>query len=412
MDPVIRPENGLLLIALQSAEGVAATLDPTLHAVPAVEGSFTYGVPFRAEASAEANGSLVGAAPMVIGQEVPISFRSRVRGAGAGVTYTSAIKPPLHAPLLACGWRGQFTAAIAAAALTAGSATSATLGTGFAATAQLYRGLPLILSGAGAPGTGHVPFVTDYTTGKVATLSDSFSPVLSAATLAAVPANWSYAGTTPIDAASRLADHPCATVGWYEDGNLITWMDVRGVADLQGDTARPGEAAFSMSGTYVGETTVTMPINAVIAAHSAPILVKGSAAPPAALINRVQLPISRWALRNGGSLESVSDPNTPQGFGPGQIAGRIPMFEADPLKTLVSTRNAIAEIESAANYPIALRFGQTVGNRWGLLVTQAQPVAGDPGMRGRLRSESRGWQCLSPGRDAQARDSDRFVVFY
>ncbi len=409
MDPVIRPANGILLMALQSAEGAPATLDPLLHAVPLEAGSFTYGNPFTTEAANESNGSYVGSAPLVVGQEVPLGFRSRVKGAGAGVTYTSSVKPPLHAPFSACGWRGQFTAAIAAAALTAGTTTTATLGTGYTGTAQLYFGMPLVLSVG--PGAGQVPFVTDYTSGKLATLSDLLAE-LTTSTLAALPANWTYAGTSPADASARLTDHPCATVGWYEDGNLYQWQDVRGVVDFEGQTARPGFAVFSMSGTYIGSSTAAMPTTAVIAAHSAPILTKGSGAAAAAVIGRKELPISRWALRNGGALESVVDPNTPYGFGPSQVADRVPVFEADPLRTFVSTRDAVAEIAALATYPIALRFGQTAGNRWGMVMGQAQPVKADPEMRGKLRSDAMGWQALSPGRDAQGRDRDRAVVFF
>jgi hypothetical protein len=408
-DPVIRPDNGLLLFAIQTAEGSPVTLDPTLHAVGIVADSFTYGAPFGTEASNEANGSFVASAPMVIGQEVKIGFKMRIKGAGAGVTYTSVIKPPMHAPLAACGWRGFFQAAIAAAALTAGTTTSGTLGTGYTGTAQLYRGMPLILSVG--PGAGHIPFVTDYTVGKLATLSDLLA-TLTTATLAAIPAHWTYAGTTPIDAASRLTDHPCATIGWYEDGNFHQWQDVRGIVDFEGKSARPGEATFSMTGTYLGATVATMPLNAVIASHSAPLLVQGAATPPAAIINRLRLPISSWALRNGGNMESVDDPNTMYGFGPGQITGRVPVFEADPLRTLVTTRDVMTEIGAASNYPIALRAGASAGNRWGLALPLAQPVQADPAMRGKLRSDQTKWQALSPGRDAQNRDSDAFLSFF
>lgn len=410
MDPVIRPENGLLLIAVQTGEDVAAVLDPLLHAVPIEANSFTYGTPVGTEEANEATGSYVASAPLIVGQEVPLSFRSRIKGAGAGTVYTAAIKPPLHAPLQACGWRGQFQAAIAAAVLTAGSTTSATLGASFAATAQLYRGQPLVLSGG--PGAGLIPFVTDYTAGRVATLSDQMPAALTVATSAAIPANWTYAGSTPADAAARVSDHPLVTVGWYEDGNLYTWINVRGIVDLEGNTARPGFAAFSMSGTYVGSQTVSMPATIVIASHSAPILSKGTGSPSAAVVNRKELPISRWALRNGGDLESVVDPNTPDGFGSAQIAGRRPVFEADPLRTLVSTRDAIAEIKAGANYPGALRFGQVTGNRWGLVMPVLQPVRADSEMRRRLRADAMGWQGLSAGRDAVGRDGDRYIVFF
>jgi hypothetical protein len=410
MDPVIRPENGLLLIAVQAQEGVAATLDPAVHGVPVERDSVTYNGPFTAEAVGEANGSYVAGAPLVVGQPATFAFRSRLKGANAG--YTAAVKPPLHNALLGCGWRGQFTAAIAAAALAAGTAMSATLPAAFAATAQLYRGMPLVIS-AGA-GNGHQPLITDYTAGRVATLSDTFTPPLDATTQAGIPANWTYAGTSPRDAAARLLDHPAVTIGWYEDGNLHTWMDCRGTLDIEGTSARPAIAAFSFSGVYVGSAAAAIPASAVVAQHSAPTLVKGAGQPPAMLANRIQLPIGRFALRSGSGVEMPDDPNTQFGFGAGQLAGRTPMFEADPLRTLVSTRNAIAEIAAASQYSIALRLGAAgaAGNRIGLLLPLAQPVAADNSMRGRLRADAMTYQALSPGRDAQDRDSDRFLTFY
>src|SRR5439155_1240656 len=108
------------------------------------EDSVQPGNPFRREASNEANGSLDAAAPLVVGQPYTFKFRFRIKGANAG--YTSSVKPPHHQIFSAAGARGFFTAAVSAAALTAGSATTATLGTGFAGTAQLYKGMPLILS--------------------------------------------------------------------------------------------------------------------------------------------------------------------------------------------------------------------------------------------------------------------------
>jgi hypothetical protein len=408
-DPVIRPQNGLLLIAPQSAEGTAATLDPALHAVPIEADSFSYGNPFTSEDSNETNGSLVQSAPLIVGQAVPLSFQFRLKGAGAGTAYTSSVKPPHHAVYQACGLRGFFQAAIAAVALTAGTTTSATLGTGFAATAQLYRGMPLVLSGG--PGAGLMPFVTDYTAGKVATLSDLMPQALTTSTLAAIPANWTYAGTTPLDAASRLTDHPPHTVGWYEDGNFYQWIDVRGVLDLEGRSARPGTATVRMQGTFTGSSTVAMPTNAILLNHSAPILTKGAGSASAIQVMRKELPISAWSLRNGGDVEGVDDPNTAYGFGPGQIGGRKPVFGADPLATLVSTQDQMGEVGAGATGPIALRLGQAAGNRVGILGTQAQPIKADPAKRLSLRSLDREWQLTSPGRDAQLRDSERFLIF-
>jgi hypothetical protein len=412
MDPIIRPRNGLLLIALQPGEGQDVTLDPALHAVAFEDGSISYGSPFTMEGVSEVTGSLVGSAPLIIGQQSPFSFRSRIKGAGSGVTYTASIKPPLHAALQGCGMRGQFMAAVAATALAAGSATTATLAAPFVATAQAYRGLPLVLSVG--PGAGSVPFITDYTAGRVATLSESFSPVLSTSTLAAIPANWSYAGTSPVDVAARNTDHPVVKIGYYEDGNLHQWLDCRGVADFDGVTARPGFGTFRFLGTYLGKSEAAVPANAVVATHSAPLLVKGTSAgaPPVALINRKPLAISRWGVRNGGEVGTIEDPNTPYGFGAGQLGGRTPMFDADPFETHAGTRNSIAEIEAGSVQPISLRFGSVAGNRFGLTLPGAQIAGNEPGMRGEFRSESLTFQALSAGRDAYGRDGDRILTFF
>jgi len=411
MDFVIRPDNGLLLIALQTAEGTPATPDATVHAVPFVRGSFRKGSPYGSEDVNEVTGSLVAGAPMIVGQEVQISFQSMMKGAGNGVAYSATVKPPLHAALTVCGKRGQFTAGIAAAALTAGTATTATLAAAFAGTAQMYRGMPLLLTGGS--GAGMLPFISDYSSARVATLTSQAASALSTATSAELPANWSYAGTSPADQAARLTDQPCATIRYYEDGNLYEWVDVRGTVDLEGQTARGGTATFTMSGIYNGSSTAAIPANAVVALHSPPTLQKGSSSGHSvALANRRELAIGRWALRNGGGMESTQDPNTPFGIGPGQLTGRTPMFEADPYRTVVTTRDAIAEIGNLANYSGALRFGQTAGNRWGLVMPLLQPVSAEDEMRGSFRADAMGWRALSPGKDAQGRDGDSIIVFF
>jgi len=412
MDPTIRPVNALLLIKVQSEEGTMETPDPATDAVPFEADSVSFQTPYTTEGTNEVTGSLVASTPLVIGRASPFSFRSRIKGAGAGSTYSSSVKPPLHAALLGCGMKGYFQAAISAAALTAGAATTGTLGTGFSTTAQDYRGMPLILSGSSAPGEGHHPFVLDYTTGKVATLTETFDPALSTDTQAAIPANWTYAGTSPRDLTERGTDHPAVTIWYYEDGNLYKWRDCRGVPDLEGQNARPGYGTFNFTGVYEGAEEAAIPNDAVVAKHSAPLLVQGSHASGAALIGRVPLPISRWAVRNGGNVETPDDPNTRFGFGAGQIVGRVPMFEADPLRTLVDTRDAIAQIGAQQTTPIALRFGATAGNRWGLVMPQAQPVAADNAMRGSLRADAMSWQGLNPGRDAQGRDGELILTFY
>lgn len=406
-DVTIRPANVAVLIKLETTEGVDAAPTAALDAIPVEADSVQYNAPWTTEASNEATGSLVSGAPLVIGQAATISLRSRIKGANA--TYTASVKPPLHQALQACGWKGQFQAAVAAAAATAGGATTATLANAFPATAQAILGM--MLSITGGPGAGALPAVVDYTAGRVATFAESFSPVLSTSSTIGLPANWTYAQTSPSDAASRATDQPSATIYIYEDGTLLKFIGCRGTLALEGQTARPGFATFSFTGIYAGKTDAAIPAGLVIAGHSAPVLAQGSAVSGAALVNRKPLPISRWSLDPGSTLETPDDPNTSYGFGPGQITDRTPRLTMDPLATLVATRDTVADIGAGTTMPAVLRHGSTPGNRWALVAPLAQPVEANPGTRGKLRSEEIALQLRTGGKDAYSRDSDRYLVF-
>ncbi|WP_380873595.1 hypothetical protein ACFB49_42530 [Sphingomonas sp. DBB INV C78] len=410
MDQTIRPANVAVLFKLETTEGVDASPSPTADAIPVEADSIEYNSPWTQEQSNEATGSLVAGAPLIIGQAATISFRSRRKGAGAGVTYSSTVKPPLHQVYQACGKRGLFTAAIAAALATAGGATSVTLPASFPATAKALMGMPLVI-GAGV-GVGRIPHVIDYTAGRVATLSENFSTPLDATTSISLPANWTYAGTSPRDAAARATDHPSGTIYIYEDGTLLKFVGCRGVMTGDGQSARPGYDAFQFTGVYAGKTDTALPSNLVVANHSAPVLVQGSEISPAVLLNRKPLPISTWSWENGGDIEVPEDPNTSYGFGPGVIAGRVPLLRLDPLATLVAVRDSIADIGAGLEMSAVLRAGSVAGNRWSQVHPLAQKVEAAPGRRGNLRSEQLVLQAKSAGLDAQTRDSESILAFY
>lgn len=87
-------------------------------------------------------------------------------------------------------------------------------------------------------------------------------------------------------------------------------------------------------------------------------------------------------------------------------------LKVDPLATLVANRDTITDIGNGATMPAVLRHGGQPGNRWALVHPLAQPVSADPGSRGKLVSEDITLRCLSAGKDAVGRDTDRFLVFY
>lgn len=408
MDQTIRPANSAMLFKLESTEGVDAS--PTASdAFPFEADGFSYNMPYREETSNEATGSLVSGAPLVIAQQAEITIRCRMKGANAG--YTASVKPPHHALLSACGKRGRFQAAIAAAALTAGSVSSATLGTGFSTNAQDYRGMPLLFSVG--PNAGRTAHIADYTSGKVATLVDLFGTALTTATLAALPANWTYAGTSPADAAARATDNPSGTLYIYEDGTLLKFVGCRGIiSEWGGDTAKPGFFTFKLVGIFAGKTDAAKPAVSV-PLHSAPILAQGSGRlDPAFLVNGKGLPIDKWALNESAAQESPTDPNTDFGFGPAILGGRSPRLECDPKATLVATRNTTSDIANSANFNGVVRAMGSANNRWSITLPSLQPVAGDPGTSGSLRTEQLRYAVTSPGQDSVARDGDSILCFW
>ncbi|OJU22701.1 MAG: hypothetical protein BGN95_03800 [Sphingomonas sp. 66-10] len=410
MDPTIRPANVAVLVKIEATEGVDAAPDPTVDAIPVEADSVTYGNPWTQEASNEATGSLVAGAPLIIGQTVPISFKSRVKGAGVGAVYSSTVKPPLHQTFQICGWRGQFTAAIAAAVATAGSATTLTLPAAFPAVSRAVLGMILLLTGGA--GSGAQPAVIDYSAARVATLSDSFTPVLDATTQVSMPANWTYSQTSPSDQASRLADQPSGTIYIYEDGRLYKFTACRGTLTLDGKSARPGYATFNGTGIFAGRVDAAIPANLAIAGHSAPVLVQGTGVSNAASMNRKPINLSTWSLDPGSQIENIDDPNTPYGFGAGQIVDRAPMLKVDPLATLIANRDIISDIGNGVTMPVVLRHGSQAGNRWALIAPFAQPAQADNGTRGKLRSEDISLQCRTLGKDSVGRDSDKYAVFF
>ena len=409
-DPTIRPANVAVLVKLETVEGVENAPDPSVDAIPIEADSITYNSPWTNEASNEATGSLVSGAPLIIGQAATLSFRSRIKGAGPGVTYSATVKPPLHQALQCCGWVGGWGIGVAPALATAGSATTITLPAAFSGSARIYVGFPLVFTAG--KGSGATPMIIDYQTGRVATLGSTFSPPLDATTSVSIPTNYTYAQSSPSTLARRTSDQPSATIYIYEDGTLLKFIGCRGTLTADGQNARPGYATFNMTGIYAGKSDAAIPNTLAVASHSAPVLAQGSAVSQAVIVNRKPLAISTWSLDPGSQIENVDDPNTTYGFGPGVIVDRTPQLKLDPLATLVANRDTISDIGNGTTMPAVLRFGSQPGNRWALTAPLAQPVAADPGTRGKLRSEQMTLQLRSSGQDWYYRDADRYLTFY
>lgn len=409
-DPTIRVVNSLMMLKLQSSEGVPVACNPAQDAFPFEIDSVEFSYPFAAEDTNEVTGSFVKAAPTIIGQPFTAKFKARMKGIGAGLTYSATVKPPHHALLQACGMRGNFQAAIPAIACTAGSSTSATLGNSFAATLQALRYQRLILSGG--VGAGAHPVVIDYTAGRVATLSDSFTTPLDTTTQASVNANWTYVCTSPVDLAARLTDQPPASWEYYEDGIKYSGYDMRGSVAMDGSNAKAGFFTFTMKGIWGGQVDAALPTGAVYPQHGAPVLTQGTGVSGGFIVNRKPLPISTWAIGGVPEVETLDDPNSPYGFTGGIISGiRGPELTFDPLKTQLATRNHLAEFVGGGEQSAVIRCGTVSGNRWAISGAAGVPSKLDPGKRGNNRSENFALQFLNKSRDNLGRDGDWGLCF-
>ena len=412
-DPIIRLSNVLVMCKAETVEGTDSVPVAGTDDFPFEVESLEIGSPFATESSGEATGSAVASAPIIMGQPVPVKIRFRLKGAGVGVTYTAGVKPPHHALYQACGLRGVFTAAVAATALASGTTTSGTLAAPFAATAQQYRGQRLNLASAPAAGAGAL--IADYTSGRLATLADVFGSAIGSGNTGAINANWTYAMTSPADNSERLADQPSSTLYVHEDGTLYKLLGFRGALKISADSAKPGFAEVEGTAIWGGQSNTAQPTVTIGAGHAAPTFNMLTAVSPAFLVNRKQLPVSTFSFDWGSPVDTLEDPNTYAGFGAAQIGlslrnGRL---ECDPLKTLLATRNHIADLEvpPAVGFTGAVRIGTNSGNRVALTLPRLFPASVEMGKRKGARSESLGFMALNPGRDASGRDGDAILCF-
>lgn len=127
----------------------------------------------------EFNGTIHSPGPEIIGEKVKLTIRHLMRGPGGAAPPAAGTWVPGRL-IASCGFTEVVNAAAIPAApeaISAGTTSSATLGAGFAATAQLYKGVPAQLSALGAL-PGGMTMIKDYTAGKVATFAETAAAAL------------------------------------------------------------------------------------------------------------------------------------------------------------------------------------------------------------------------------------------
>lgn len=356
--------NALVLIKIEAAPGVDAT--PGVVDTLLVE-SIQSPCGINTIDSTEMTGSLDVGDPQAVGAPSVWTITARLRGAIGAITGTNL--PPLDPLFRAAGLKRTFLASIAAAALTAGTANSATLPVGFSATAQEYRGAPIQLGGPNH--AGKVAAVVDYTAGRVASLGEAYSPVLSVSNTAALPACALYVPT------SELA--PTVTVYHYRGGKLRKLLGAKATFSGSLPTGNFGTVTLQLTGSWGGETDAEIPTGAAPNSIAAPLFVQGALAATAFLADRRAVALSNMTLDLGATLVSPPDPNTANGFGGGVLTRRDTRLQIDPQQTLVATRDVFADLFAGRPFPLVARAGNLAGNRIQITVPSAKYVGQQDG---------------------------------
>lgn len=346
-----RTSNGAILVKIETTPGVdagpVAATDAVL--VENVSESFTPNI----INTNELTGSLDGRGPIVGGMTVSIGFDVYVKGSG-----TAGTPPEWGVPMKCCGFVETVTATAIPAAPEAmaagGSSTAGVLGTSAGTAAEAYRGLPILLSSGTALQTS---FISDYTTGKLAALTDTLSSALGTALGTGnnyqIPANVRYQpGSTSI---------PTATIYYYIDGILYKIVGAQGTVTGTLTSGGAWKLSFKFSGLFSSKTDAAVPSPIRYDATRPPIWKGG-----AALFNRLSAAMKTLSFDIGGVVTLADDPNQTEGYAPAQMVDRNVTGTVSAYEVLNANRNAMAAFRAMTPQIIHARCGSVLGNSVGI----------------------------------------------
>ena len=385
----IRPRNTVLLFKAQAGELAPGDAFPTLSAsadaVPVENPRFGGGI--RSEQTNETSPSLDPQDPIVLGAPVTVSFDVYLKGstaAGTAPRWANRLLPP-------CGLKETVTAAavpVAAEACVADNSTDivAELGAGASATAQLYRGMPILFSGD----LTYATFISDYAAGKLATLAEQMSEAIDVDVDYQIPANVLYKPT------SLESEMPFAACEFYKDGRLYQIKNMRGAVQIALQAGGTAKLSFVMTGVLHARSDAAVPA-AVYGDLAANKLVwRGGKM----IVNRQRVAVSQLSIDLGNAVESPPDPNAEDGFGAAFIGARRMMATLDPNMTLTATRDYFAAAKAGSAHILLAALGSVAGNRCAIVGPRGIVMDAPEGERNSLATEQ--VQMFLSGNDAGA----------
>ncbi len=303
------------------------------------------------------NGGFDDAAPIPGGMRAEIVLTIPLAGSGAAAT------PPEWGKLLgACRMEQVITAAAIGAptAATAGTANTVTGGVPFAATAQLYRGMPLLITGNPAAGAQDV--ILDYTVGRVMTLARTYAPVLSVGSLLQVPANVLYRPTSDDTIGGGL------TAYCFMDGLRHRVLGCRGSWAIGLMAGKPASIVIRLTGIVAAyKEAAATPAGFVPVTRQAPRWAGG-----VAQMNRTQIACESLGWDMGVRTYFPENPEAAEGFDVPIITGAGPRISANPFSHTTNTPTRAGAFRAGTPVPVAAILGTVAGNRFAISSPSAQ----------------------------------------
>lgn len=346
---LVRSRFAAVAAKVETTQGVDAIAGPPA-AADWIAADVTVDFGERTAENPELTGSLDRAPGIFGGLRPTITLRMPLRGSGAAAT------APEFGRLLRCCTYVETETSTALGAPTALPAsghttTSVTLAnTPYAATAQAYRGMPLILSGVVAETTA----IIDYTAARIAALGSTLSESPVATTLTQIPINWRYGPT------SDEAVYRSATIYLYRDGMRWIFTGCIGTWSLEMTSGEIGYLVFQMRGNLVSEAAAALPANAVaIVRPTPPIWVAGRCQ-----FRRTKAQLRTLRLEAGVGVVLPDDPEALEGVGPAVPIERDSTGTLDPLMNTTTQVALFEAIRQGQNMPFFAIVGSTEGNRF------------------------------------------------
>jgi hypothetical protein len=257
-------------------------------------------------------------------------------------------------------------------AAASGTATTVTAATPFAATAQLYRGMPILL--AGNPAAGAQDVVLDYTAGRLIALSRTYSPVLSVATTLQVPINVLY---RPISDESLETSLTCYA---YVDGLRHRFTGLKGSFGIGLRAGQPAALVARFTGVVAAyNETAALPAGYVPVTRQPPRWSGG-----VAQLNRATMRVASAGFEMNVRTAYPENPEGPEGYDPPIITGAGPRITVDPFSSAVNTPLRTTAYRAGTPMPVSAIWGTVAGNRFALSCPSAQVIDLQPSERAEL----------------------------